>query len=633
MPTCFKVLLINVLISLLTVPRISMAQDDFRVLPYLQNPAADAITILWFSEDDTPGLLSYKKQGSAMDTTFVSTPLLADALAYSAWENDSFFEGNAPAPPYRHRVRLKGLEPHTTYTYTVDQGTSHFSASFKTAPVADHPIRFIVYADCETEPESTGKHARWVDPISGDVRPYLLDQTIGYSNNLEVIQTSQPDFVAIAGDLVESGGEQRDWDEFWRHLTHPNVTPGLASQVPYLAAPGNHEYYAGPEIGQYNQPASEQAINRFRTYFEFPENDSPDVEQESRYYHLDYGPITLIALDVVNDSPHRSERDTNFFLLGENDPGGGHAPAFGPGSRQYTWLESQLRKAQVNSEFTFVIFHHVPYSVGPHGWPPGEGDSLDTQSGVPVRAFTPLFMRYGVDAVFAGHDEMWERSEIVGLEIRPDSSERSHTMHIYDVGIGGDGLRGSEEGLENPYQKFLVHKDATEVWQDGVLVDGGKHYGHLEVDVMPLGDGSWQAVLKPVYVFPLFDIDGTNYVGYERRLYDDVVILTSNVPTAVSATNPTLPADYRLETAYPNPFNPTTTIRYELPKSSKVVLKIYNLLGQEISTLVNKIQSAGQRSVVWNGRNNQGLKVSSGVYVYQLQTGNWIKSRKVVFIR
>ena len=521
----FKRLILSVIIGWLTAACTSEPETGFRVLPYIQNPAPDAMTLVWFSEDNNPGQLFYKKQSSTSTDTVNSLPVLAEPLRYSTWEEDTYFSGTAPSPPYQHRLRLKGLEASTTYFYTVHQDESTFSASFKTAPHPHQTIRFIVFADGETEPESTGKYTQWSDPMTNEARTYLFDQTTGYANNLEIMLERQPNFVAIAGDLVESGGEQRDWDEFWRHLTLPENPPGLASQIPILAAPGNHEYYGGPKTGRYSQPASEKAINRFRTYFEFPNNGSPIPEQEGRYFRLDYGPITLIALDVVNNSPNGSEKDPNFFLLGENDPGGGHAPAFGPGSRQYSWLERQLQESQSKSSFTFVILHHLPYSVGPHGWPAGEGAGLNNQSGVPVRSLTPLFMRYGVDAVFAGHDEMWERSEITGIEIKPDGHRRDHSIHFYDLGIGGDGLRGPEAGLENPEQKFLVHKDAPEIWQDGVLIDGGKHYGHLEVDVEPLPNGDWQAILKPVYVFPTFNKEEKIYDGYERRVYDDIIIL------------------------------------------------------------------------------------------------------------
>ena len=510
---------------LLAIAATSAQSTDFRVHPYVQNPTTDSMTVIWFSNSDTPGQLSVRGEGPPGDTTLVSTPIRAAALAYSAWEDTTHFAGAAPAPPFRHRVRLTGLEPATSYAYEVNQGASRFTATFTTAPPTDRPIRFIAYADCETEPESTGNMTKWPTAAAPD-RTYLLDQTTGYAENLAAIAARRPDFIAIAGDLVESGGEQRDWDEFWRHNTNERGDRSLAGRVPIFASPGNHEYFEGPPLG-YRQPGSARAIGHFRSYFEFPDNQAADPEHKGRYYRIDYGPITLIALDVANDSPHQSDRDTNFHLLGENDPGGGRAPAFGPGSAQYAWLETQLADARNTSAFTFVFFHHIPYSVGPHGWPPGSLDlGYDLQSGVPVRALTPLFMHYGVDAVLAGHDEIWERSEIAGTEIGDDGEKKPHTLHFYDIGIGGDGLRAPEPGLVNPHQQFLAHTDAPEVWRDGVLVDGGKHYGHLEVDILPGASGGWLAILKPVYILPLVAGDGT-FLGGERRLYDDIVTLRS----------------------------------------------------------------------------------------------------------
>jgi 3',5'-cyclic AMP phosphodiesterase CpdA len=494
--------------------------DAFRVLPYLQGPAPDAVTVLWFSHDARPGQLSYRRPGARGWRTHTSAPERADALAS---------DGAAGRAPYRHRLRLAGLDPDTVYEYVVEQGGSRVRARFRTAPgpASRRPLRFIALADCEAEPESTGKHAPWPDPAGARPgRRYLVDQTQGLADNLAVVRGRAPDLVAIAGDLVEAGGEQEDWDELWRQLGH---VAGLAAHVPIVAAPGNHEYYAGKQRGGYDQPASDAAIQRFLAYFE-PDHASGSARRvhathRGRYFRLDYGPVTFLVLDVANASPHRSARDTNFFLRGEADEGGGTAPDLGPGSAQRAWLEAELRDAQATAAFTFVVLHHVPYSVGPHGWPPGAGplgglgNGFDPQSGVPVRALVPLFLRYGVDAVLAGHDEMFERSELPGSERLPDGTDRPHTLQVYDVGVCGDGLRGPEPGLDNPYQKFLAHRDAPEVWQDGVLVDGGKHYGHLEIDVTPR-PGGWQAVLEPVYVLPR-----TPARGPARRVYDDVVML------------------------------------------------------------------------------------------------------------
>jgi subtilisin-like proprotein convertase family protein len=93
------------------------------------------------------------------------------------------------------------------------------------------------------------------------------------------------------------------------------------------------------------------------------------------------------------------------------------------------------------------------------------------------------------------------------------------------------------------------------------------------------------------------------------------------------------PRDYALHQNYPNPFNPTTTIRYDLKGAGKVTLKIYNILGQEVRTLVNKNETAGFKSVVWNGKDNMGKAVSSGLYIYRLEAGQFVKSHKMMFIK
>jgi len=80
-----------------------------------------------------------------------------------------------------------------------------------------------------------------------------------------------------------------------------------------------------------------------------------------------------------------------------------------------------------------------------------------------------------------------------------------------------------------------------------------------------------------------------------------------------------LPKEYALEQNYPNPFNPITILRYQLPTNSRVTLKIYNVLGQEVKTLANEIQDAGCKSIEWNSTNNFGNPIASGIYFYRLE--------------
>lgn len=143
-----------------------------------------------------------------------------------------------------------------------------------------------------------------------------------------------------------------------------------------------------------------------------------------------------------------------------------------------------------------------------------------------MRVIQPLLFQYGVDAVFSGHDEMLERSMITGTETLPDGLTRPHTIHFYDVGIGGDGLRGPSVDFDNPHRKFLAHENAPELWNGKQLISGGKHYGHLEVNVAPNTQGEWQVVLTPVHSFPQCNAQGA-VIGWERRAYDDVVTLTA----------------------------------------------------------------------------------------------------------
>jgi hypothetical protein len=493
-----------------------IAEDcPWLVRPYLQNPSPSAMTVRWVTDAPRAGELTVFLLDSDQPILQQSSlPIRCDALSYHSTEADQVPGAVRHRTAYLHRIRVQGLEPGRVYRYRVRQTGASFVAHFRTAPDAASPIRLIVYADSETEPESTGNAVDWPQPFSKGSRRYVVDQTEGYRQNLKVMSQRNPHLIAIAGDLVEKGGRQLDWDEFWRH--NAGQLNNLASQIPILPAVGNHENYAG-SAGAYSIEGARWAIAKYQAYFETPDNGSGNTAFDSRYYRLDYGPITWITLDSSDGAPHQSAGDSNFMLLGEHDQG--DAPDFHPGSVQYRWLEEQLQHASKLSRFTFVQFHHKPYSIGPHGLPAGEGEGKDNQSGQPLRALSPLFEKYRVSAVFCGHDEIYEHSLVGGV-------------HYYDIGIGGDGLRGPFSGPDgstglpstNPHQLFLAHLHAPEVWNGPQLVDGGKHYGHIEVNVSPNQSGQWQAEILPVYLFPVMDANG-KVLRMERRIYKDTVIL------------------------------------------------------------------------------------------------------------
>ncbi|MHB1688359.1 MAG: FlgD immunoglobulin-like domain containing protein [Ignavibacteriaceae bacterium] len=94
-----------------------------------------------------------------------------------------------------------------------------------------------------------------------------------------------------------------------------------------------------------------------------------------------------------------------------------------------------------------------------------------------------------------------------------------------------------------------------------------------------------------------------------------------------------LPSQYQLQQNYPNPFNPTTTIQYSLVQPGEIRLGVYNMLGQLVRTLVDDVQSAGTHSIIWDGSNNAGQKVSSGIYLYQLTAGNFVSVKKMIMLK
>ena len=96
---------------------------------------------------------------------------------------------------------------------------------------------------------------------------------------------------------------------------------------------------------------------------------------------------------------------------------------------------------------------------------------------------------------------------------------------------------------------------------------------------------------------------------------------------------PELPQVYSLSPNYPNPFNPETTISFSLSKASDVSLNIYNIKGQLVKILVNESKELGNHSVVWNGKDNNDSKVSSGVYFYRIKAGEFTDMKKMLLIK
>jgi hypothetical protein len=124
--------------------------------------------------------------------------------------------------------------------------------------------------------------------------------------------------------------------------------------------------------------------------------------------------------------------------------------------------------------------------------------------------------------------------------------------------------------------------------------------------------------------FVVFDSAGNNYryQGYNFTFKRKLIV------TGIASQSGNVPAVYSLSQNYPNPFNPSTTIKFELPKSTEVRLSVYDLLGREISVLVNERRNAGVHEVKFDASN-----LASGVYFYRLQAGDFVSSKRMLILK
>ena len=96
---------------------------------------------------------------------------------------------------------------------------------------------------------------------------------------------------------------------------------------------------------------------------------------------------------------------------------------------------------------------------------------------------------------------------------------------------------------------------------------------------------------------------------------------------------PELPIDYALFQNYPNPFNPSTTVRFSVPVTGQVKVSIYNTLGQEVRTLYDNVTERGTKEVRFDGKDKNGITLSTGMYLYRMTAGSFVQSKKMMFLK
>ena len=211
------------------------------------------------------------------------------------------------------------------------------------------------------------------------------------------------------------------------------------------------------------------------------------------------------------------------------------------------------------------------------------------------------------------------------------------------VSKASDTIKISQSNLMEEYElKWSESKDV-----DGETID---YLLHAQIGVYPAEEIydttstsvqiTYEELLENVFeLFPilpgatvrfsLLASDGKDTV----KVSGDDRVLFVNRYDYLSIAAEGVPLEFALHENYPNPFNPTTTLRFDLPEISDITLTIYNMLGQKVRTFDYQNTSAGYHSVIWDATNDLGQQVGAGVYLYQLETKNFVKTRKMVLLK
>jgi len=139
-------------------------------------------------------------------------------------------------------------------------------------------------------------------------------------------------------------------------------------------------------------------------------------------------------------------------------------------------------------------------------------------------------------------------------------------------------------------------------------------------------------ISSDVFNYLINDVSA-NDLYYVTALYLNGESMASNFLHPFNQGEILIPLITKLKGNYPNPFNPVTTIAYDLARDQKVEIDIYNIKGQKVKKLINEIRKAGSYKTVWDGRNEDNQTVGSGIYFYRMKSGTYTSTGKMILMK
>ncbi len=471
-----------------------------------------------------------------------------------------------------------------------------------------HEPGFETFYSLDEYTFSTQKSSGSAFTFAVEADPHLDEQTVPeiYLQTLQNISDSSPDFLIDLGDNFMSDKlPVKSYDTIaGRNLLFRTYFDMICHSVPLYLVIGNHEAEQGWHLdGTPDNIAIWAALARKRYY----PNPSPDsfysgsdnlenyVGLRENYYAWTWGNSLFIVIDpyhYTKNKPGRNDNNWEWTL----------------GLQQYSWFKQTLENSDAG--FKFVFCHQIVGGNDTNGRGGAEavpyyemgGSNKDGSWGFDNerpgwdKPIHQLMVENGVSVYFHGHDHFFAKQVFDGIVYQlvpqPGHSNKDKTQAGEYGYINGEFIPGSG------YLRVKVSEEKTTIAFIRTFLP------EEETTERKNGESAYTYALYP---------SGTS-------------------STSVISKNE-IPVRYFLEQNYPNPFNMKTSIKYGISKESEVKIVVYNILGRKIRILINGVKPPGQYQAVWDGKNEMGKQVSSGIYLYKIMTENYSKTRKMLLLK
>ncbi len=364
----------------------------------------------------------------------------------------------------------------------------------------------------------------------------------------------------------------------------------------------------------------------------------------------------FVAISVVEPAFFTFDPDSLFFLSNEYgsnpDPILQQITSASPTGDDFEWFLTWGADWLSISADTGTTPSEVEYSVDISGLLPGTYEALVIYHIVLSAASLggpsdTVVVTLTVDNPISNdsvvvHDALGLPGEAIMVDLTGRNSAPTVETHIplvYDASVltyDSTVLAGTRlEAAESSILSYLYDSELSIVslFIHGALDPGAGEFAKVYFTINP---GAVPGTVTQVgladgedFFFLLDEDHGSTAVVPAFRAGEVTVDILSDV----NDNDLSLPNAYALGQNYPNPFNPETVIEYNLPHAAQVRLTVFNIVGQEVTTLVNDYQSSGVKRVIWDGTDAHGIKVTSGVYFYRLNTADFDMTRKMIMMK